>query len=51
MNTVSYNDYKFGSSQAVEATQRRFYKEEKERIEAVKALEDAKARGADESEI
>lgn len=49
--TVSYDDYKFGSEQAQEEAQRKFYKEEKERLDAIKALEDAKARGADESEI
>lgn len=51
MKTVSYDDYKFGSDQAQEEAQRKFFKEEKERLAAVKALEDAKERGADESEI
>lgn len=51
MKTVSYDDYKFGSEQSQEEAQRKFYKEEKERLDAVKALEDAKNRGADEAEI
>lgn len=51
MKTVAYDDYKFGSDQAVEAAQRKFYKEEKERLAAVKALADAKARGAEQEEI
>ena len=51
MKTVSYDDYKFGSEQAQEEAQRKFFKEEKERLDAIKALDDAKNRGADESEI
>jgi hypothetical protein len=39
MKTVSYDEYKFGCDQVVEEAQRRFFKEEKERIAAEKALE------------